>query len=464
MIGERSKFMGSVQLVADVSVVVGSWLIAYPIRFHLLPLRIQHVPPFSRYAWLAVLALFIWAVVQRWPGRIRVASGLTREILLGLQGHLLAFIAFVVVTFFISEYKPSRLVLAIFLLLSTSGLIGVRVYLDRWQRRRFAKGEGISRCLVVGTGPLAKSLVARLHAHPELGQKVIGFLTDEPGEIASEIDGLPVLAAVENVQSAVQEQRIQRVYVALPMAAHDRLAVVLNNLEEEMTDVNVVVDLLNYVVLRSGVEDFEGLPIVSLKQIPISGWGMVAKRAFDVVFSAAVLVLGSPVFLLIALAIKLSSPGPVFYRQERMGLDGKVFGIWKFRSMRVDAEQQTGAVWATENDPRRTRVGTFLRRTNLDELPQFFNVLQGEMSVVGPRPERPVFIEEFRGRIPKYMLRHMVKAGLTGWAQVNGWRGNTDLRRRIESDLYYVENWSFWLDLRIIWMTVFSRSARKNAY
>lgn len=457
--------MHSVQLVADLAVVVGAWLIAYPIRFHLLPLRIQHVPPFSRYAWLAVLALFIWAFVQRWPGRSRpTGSGLSREIWLGLQGHLLAFIAFVVVTFFISEYKPSRLVLAIFLLLSIAGLIAVRLYLDRWQRERFAKGEGITRCLIVGAGALARSLMERLHSRPELGQKVIGFLSDDAAETGADIAGLPVLGSVEQVQRIVNEQRIQRVYVALPMAAHDRLAVVLDHLEEEMADVSVVVDLLDYVVLRSAVEDFEGLPIVSLKQIPIEGWGAVAKRAFDIVFSSAVLVFGSPVFVAIALAIKLASPGPVFYRQERMGLDGKVFGILKFRSMRVDAEQRTGAVWAVEDDPRRTGVGTFLRRTNLDELPQFLNVLRGEMSVVGPRPERPVFIEEFRTRIPKYMLRHMVKAGLTGWAQVHGWRGNTDLRRRIESDLYYVRNWSFWLDLRIIWMTVFARSARKNAY
>ena len=191
---------------------------------------------------------------------------------------------------------------------------------------------------------------------------------------------------------------------------------------------------------------------------------MRVKRVFDFVFSAAVLVAGAPVFFVIALAIKLSSKGPVFYKQERMGLDGRVFQLYKFRSMRMDAEAQTGAVWAKENDPRRTKVGAFLRRTNVDELPQFYNVLRGEMSVVGPRPERPVFIEKFRKQIPKYMLRHKAKAGLTGWAQVNGWRGDTDLQRRIECDLFYVENWSFWLDLRIIWMTLFSTASRKNAY
>jgi exopolysaccharide biosynthesis polyprenyl glycosylphosphotransferase len=177
-----------------------------------------------------------------------------------------------------------------------------------------------------------------------------------------------------------------------------------------------------------------------------------------------VLLLGSPAFAGLAAAVKLSSPGPVFYRQKRMGLDGKVFDIYKYRSMRVDAESQSGAVWAVENDPRRTRFGAFIRRTNLDELPQFLNVLRGEMSVVGPRPERPEFIEQFRQQIPKYMLRHKAKAGLTGWAQVNGWRGNTDLRSRIACDLYYIENWSFWLDLRIIWMTLFSSKARENAY
>ncbi|MDP8225428.1 MAG: undecaprenyl-phosphate glucose phosphotransferase [Candidatus Lernaella stagnicola] len=466
MIGERSTFLRSVQTVADLAVVVVAWLIAYPIRFNFIPLLIDHVPPFAHYAALAALALLVWAVVLRLRPLLGggLAAGLQRDLFWGLRNHLLAFVTFVVVTFFISAYKPSRIVLVIFLTLSTLGIVGVRVAMHRWQLARLRRGEGVTRCLVVGTGKLARSLVERLHRRADLGQVVQGFLADRQEEVGTEIDGLPVLATVEEVQRVAEEKNVQRVYVALPISAHDRLSAVLNNLEEEMIDVKVVVDLMDFVVLRSAVEDFEGLPVISLKQTPMSGWGAALKRAFDIAFAGTVMIFGAPVFAAISIAVKLSSPGPVFYGQERMGLDGKVFDIFKFRSMRADAESDTGAVWAREDDPRRTRIGTFLRRTNLDELPQFWNVLKGEMSVVGPRPERPVFIEEFRTEIPKYMLRHKVKAGLTGWAQVKGWRGDTDLRPRIECDLYYIENWSFWLDLRIIWMTLFSKAARENAY
>jgi Undecaprenyl-phosphate glucose phosphotransferase len=218
------------------------------------------------------------------------------------------------------------------------------------------------------------------------------------------------------------------------------------------------------VTLQAGVEDFEGLPIISLKDTPIAGWNAVAKRLFDIAFTLAAMPLVLPVMALVAIGVKLSSPGPILYKQERMGLDGRTFNIYKFRSMKVGAEKETGAVWATKDDPRKTRFGSFIRKTSLDEYPQFFNVLFGHLSVVGPRPERPVFIEQFRNEIPKYMLRHKVKAGITGWAQVNGWRGNTDLRKRIECDLYYIQNWSLAFDLRIIWLSIFKGIVNKNAY
>jgi len=466
VIGSRAKFRRSAQYLADLSIVFFSWLAAYPIRFKLLPLHIQHVPLFSTYVWLALLALLTWAVVLRMRPLFGAdgTGGLQRELFIGLQSHFLAFFAFVVMAFFIAAYRPSRLVLFIFFTLSTVGVVLVRLAAHRIQISRFAQGKGLSRVLVVGTGELAKNLVRRINARRDLGHQVVGLLSDNPEENGREIDGLPVLGTVEMVDQVVERERIDRVFVALPLPAHERLRVVLANLENEMVDIKVVPDLMDYVVLRSAVEEFEGLPVISLKQVPISPWGMVFKRIFDFSFSLAVLVLGGPVFLAIALAIKLTSRGPVFYRQERMGLDGKKFDILKFRSMRVDAERQTGAVWAVRDDDRCTPVGSFIRRTNLDELPQFINVLRGEMSVVGPRPERPVFIDQFRKQIPKYMLRHKMKSGLTGWAQVKGWRGNTDLGSRIECDLYYIENWSFWLDLRIIWMTVFSRESRKNAY
>ena len=231
-----------------------------------------------------------------------------------------------------------------------------------------------------------------------------------------------------------------------------------------MIEIRVVPDLYQLAALQGGVEEFEGMFLINLQGSPLYGWNRILKRGADIVFSLIAILLTSPLMLVIVAVTKLTSKGPVFYRQARMGLDGREFQMLKFRSMRIDAEKETGPVWAKENDPRRTRFGSFLRRTSLDELPQFFSVLKGDMSIVGPRPERPVFIEEFRRKIPKYMLRHKMKAGITGWAQVNGWRGNTSLEKRIEYDLFYIKNWSLFFDLKIMWLTIWKGLISKNAY
>jgi exopolysaccharide biosynthesis polyprenyl glycosylphosphotransferase len=229
-------------------------------------------------------------------------------------------------------------------------------------------------------------------------------------------------------------------------------------------DVRVVPDLHQYMTLRGGVEDFDGLPMVRIQDSPMAGWNRVSKRVFDVAVSSLMLVVFSPVILLTALLVKVFAPGPVFYRQSRMGFDGRVFEMLKFRTMRVDAEKETGAVWASRDDPRRTPLGRVLRELSLDELPQLLNVLRGDMSVVGPRPERPELIEQFKKQIPRYMLRHKVKAGLTGLAQVRGFRGNTSLEKRIESDLYYIEHWTIGLDLEILLRTIPAVLFGREAY
>jgi Undecaprenyl-phosphate glucose phosphotransferase len=252
-------------------------------------------------------------------------------------------------------------------------------------------------------------------------------------------------------------------YVALPLEEHMKMLTLLEGTSREILDVRVVPDLLQFIALRARLEDLDGLPVISLNDVPLQGFNTVLKRAVDIAFSGVALAILAIPMAIIALLVKATSPGPVLYRQERMGLDGKAFNVFKFRTMPVNAEDRTGPVWAQDDDPRATALGRFLRHWDLDELPQFWNVLLGEMSVVGPRPERPFFVEQFKHRIPQYMLRHKVKAGLTGWAQVNGWRGNTSLEKRIEYDLYYIENWSLRLDLKIIWLTVV-RGVHKHAY
>jgi Undecaprenyl-phosphate glucose phosphotransferase len=262
----------------------------------------------------------------------------------------------------------------------------------------------------------------------------------------------------------VREEAIDQVFVALPLEAYAQLPRLVEGLDDVPVDVRVVPDFSRYMNLKSSVEEFEGLAFICLQGSPVYGWDRVLKRGFDVLVAGALLLLMSPFLGLIAVLVKLTSKGSILYRQERMGLDGGTFRMLKFRSMRVDAEEESGPVWAQVGDPRRTRVGAFLRATSVDELPQLWNVVKGEMSLVGPRPERPVFIQEFRQRIPRYMLRHMMKAGITGWAQVNGWRGNTSLEKRIEYDLYYIEHWSLWFDVRILWLTLWKGLVSRNAY
>ena len=262
----------------------------------------------------------------------------------------------------------------------------------------------------------------------------------------------------------VRSARVDQVFIALPLEAQGTMEKILRELGNEMVDINVVPDLYQYAILRGSVEEFEGLPIITLSGSPMYGWNSVMKRAFDLCIGGSTLLLALPVLVLIACFVKLTSRGPVFYVQERMGFDGTVFRMVKFRTMRDGAERDTGAVWAQENDPRCTPFGAFLRRTSLDELPQLWNVCKGDMSLVGPRPERPILIEEFRQSIPRYMLRHRVKAGMTGWAQVHGWRGNTSLRKRVQYDLYYITHWNPRLDIRIMWMTLFHGLFHRNAY
>jgi Undecaprenyl-phosphate glucose phosphotransferase len=303
----------------------------------------------------------------------------------------------------------------------------------------------------------------RILQHRELGYQVVGFLDDRAGGDHIGYRGLPLLGTLREVAEIVQRERVDHLYVALTLEEHAKLLDLMEITSRECIDVKVVPDLLQFIALRARLEDLDGLPIINVNDVPLQGFNSWIKRTIDIVLSSlAALTLAIP-FAIIAALVKFTSRGPIFYQQERMGLDGKAFTVWKFRSMYLDAEDTSGPVWARDDDPRATPVGRWLRKLDLDELPQFLNVLKGDMSIVGPRPERPFFVEQFKHRIPQYMLRHKVKAGITGWAQVNGWRGNTSLEKRIEYDLYYIEHWSVALDLKIMWLTlirgIFQRGA-----
>ncbi len=365
-------------------------------------------------------------------------------------------------TYLLRRFEFSRLAFLYFWIFSIVCLGLNRALFREVLRFLRKKGYNLRHALIVGSGGTALDLVGRIESHPELGVKLLGFLTGDRKKIGSRIGGIAVLGGYGEVKKIIRQHRIDILFIALPSDSQHHLKPVLQGLGEEMVDVKVIPDVYQFVTIRGGLDELDGLPIINLQGTPLYGWNRILKRTFDVVFSVIGIVLFSPLMAIVAALIKMTSPGPVFYSQERMGLDGKVFRMLKFRSMRVDAEKDTGPVWAKPDDPRRTKIGAFLRKTNLDELPQLFNVLKGDMSIVGPRPERPAFVEDFKGKVPKYMLRHKMKAGITGWAQINGLRGNTPIEDRIRYDLSYINNWSIWFDLKIFAMTLWS--GFKNAY
>ena len=297
-----------------------------------------------------------------------------------------------------------------------------------------------------------------------LGTRLLDSSDDKNDDNQLGYRGLPLLGSLTDAEQILKQEHIDQLYVALPLDQHVNMLKLIEISNRECVDVKVIPDFLQFITLRARLEELDGIPLINVNDVPLRGFNSAIKRVVDIGCSSAALALLSGPMAIIAAAIRLSSDGPILYRQERMGLDGQPFELLKFRSMYQDAESESGPVWASENDPRRTVTGKVLRRFSLDELPQLWNVLMGDMSLVGPRPERPFFVEQFKDRVPQYMLRHKVKSGITGWAQVNGWRGNTSIEKRIEYDLYYIENWSVVLDFKIMWLTIVHLSFHRHAY
>ena len=466
MLKRYNGLIGIIYRLSDLGVIVGAWMLAYWVRFYQLPLVMaDELPPFRYYASLAPAVAVLWLVVFTSRGiyQSRRMVRLLREFQDLWHAHGIALLFFIALTYFAEQYKHSRLVMLYFAMIAGIAICAARAVVRIALRNIRSRGFNQRHLLIVGEGDAARLVVERAQHFPELGLRVAGVVTHDDSETES-VHGVAALGHFEQLQEILAEHKPDEVLVALSHAQHHQLERVLGLMKDETLDIRVVPDVQAYVTLGCEAEDFDGLPVVRINDSPLHGMAAVMKRCMDILGSAVALILLAPLLALLAVLVRLSSPGPIFYGQERMGLDGKLFRMYKFRSMRVDAEKASGAVWAQAKDDRRTALGTFLRKTSLDELPQFWNVLRGDMSLVGPRPERPVFVHQFRSEIPNYMLRHKVKAGITGWAQVNGWRGNTSLVRRIECDLFYIRNWSLGFDIRILVMTFFKGFIHKNAY
>jgi len=469
MLRRYNRLLVACYVAADLFSAAAAFLLAYLIRFESWFIQLVPVtktqPPLSQYLIsLPVIALMVPLAFQL-QGLYRLRRGRTRvdDFFAVLVGSILAVLAGVAVSLYahayytaLSEFHPiSRAVWLLFLVLTVLFTYTSREVVRDLLRRRWQAGLGLKHVLVVGAGDLGRMVADRILDHSDLGFRLVGFVDDKAAATDNiGYRGLPVLGAIAEAPEICRSEGIDEIYVALPLDEHLKMLGVVEFASRECINIHVVPDLLQFIALRARLEDLDGLPIIGINDVPLRGFNSVLKRLVDMALSFMVVVVGAIPGLIIALVIKRSSPGPIFYTQERMGLDGKAFTVYKFRSMPVDAEDVTGPIWARDDDPRATSIGRWLRQHDVDELPQFWNVLKGEMSIVGPRPERPFFVEQFKHRIPQYMLRHKVKAGITGWAQVNGWRGNTSLEKRIEFDLYYIENWSLSLDFKIMWLTV----------
>jgi Undecaprenyl-phosphate glucose phosphotransferase len=465
----RNRLLVAFHVVSDALLAAWAFLLAYFIRFDfgLIPVR-KGIPPLAEYLNVLPLIGLLTPLVFHFRGVYRLRRGRSRidDFFAVLVGSIVVVVLGVLATLYFQAYwaspeerargayQVSQIVWGLFLGLNVTFTYASREALRELLEHRWRAGVGLKRILIAGAGDLGRMLADRMLQHRELGYQVVGFIDDRAGGDHLGYRGLPLLGKIADAAEVAHAERVDHLYVALPIEEHSKLLDIMDIASREYIDVKVVPDILQFIALRASLEDLDGLPVINMNDVPLQGIRAWIKRVLDVVLSLlAMIVLAIP-FAIIAAVVKWTSRGPVFYAQERMGLDGRPFTVYKFRSMQHDAEDASGPVWAREDDPRATPIGRWLRRFDLDELPQFWNVLKGEMSIVGPRPERPFFVQQFKHRIPQYMLRHKVKAGITGWAQVNGWRGNTSLEKRIEYDLYYIENWSVTLDLKIMWLTV----------
>ena len=473
MLRKQSQVLITILFLLDLVIVGICWNVAYYIRFYLLNVTYRifdtlipmvEVPPdYDRYKNATIVVVFFAAVCFIYskmynPKRIARYKAEFRSI---IKANLILYVILLSVTFYYRSFSYSRVQSAYFLLLSIITIVVFRFSMRLALSYLRKTGRNLRHVLIIGSGQTSRNLIRKFSEIKTLGFQISGYVfKQDTGHQLS----VPYLGNYSDLPRVIETKEIDQVYIALDSNQQSDLEEINLNLAEQMVDLNIVPDVYHTLNINPEILDLDGIPVIALRQSAVEGWSRILKRVFDLVGAAAAIVVLLPVWIILPILIKLTSPRSILYRQERMGLDGKPFKMIKFRSMREDAEVKTGAVWAKKGDDRTTLLGAFIRKTSLDEFPQVFNVLAGSMSLVGPRPERPVFIKEFKTQIPYYMLRHKMKAGMTGWAQVNGWRGNTSLQKRIEYDIYYLTHWSLWFDIKIILLTFVTGFVNPNAY
>ena len=450
----------------DAGIIIIAYILAYYVR---LESRIFPVDPLAgRLSWQIYMTplifivpgyLILYAVFHLYtPKRVQ---GRRLEFSNIIKANSVGFLVFIMILYRIEIIDFSRQMIMIFyvfnILLETLGRNAIRYILHSMRERGF----NLKHILLVGYSRAAEAYIDRINSNPQWGYIVRGILDDKV-PAGTVYKGVKVIGRIDNLMIILPENRLDEIAITLSLTEYARLEEIVNMCEKSGVHTKFIPDYNHMIPTKPYTEDLLGLPIINIRNVPLTNTvNIVIKRIMDVIGAVCAIILFSPIMLFVAILIKATSPGPIIYSQERVGLHSKTFRMYKFRSMEVK-EEKNG--WTKKNDPRVTPIGKIIRKLSIDELPQLYNVLIGNMSLVGPRPERPFFVEKFREEIPRYMVKHQVRPGMTGWAQVKGYRGDTSIRKRIDCDLYYIENWSIGLDIKILFLTVFKGFINRNAY
>lgn len=458
MLNKQWKSYIFLHYITDLALVSLSWLLATHIRFMVLE---NDYKSFLHFLYLMPIPVLVAAYLlyrERFYTQ-QILHAWHREFSKLLMLNIKIQIFFVFAGYNLQSDRISRLTLLIFFLINQILLIMNRVFFRNHLMMKVIKGELRQSVFLIGHGLHVDRLIKKVMNNPQMAIEICCW-ADSKGK-AEEL-GIPS-CSYEDVDKEVARLTPRSIMVGYSGRELGRQEKYIKGHYNQVIPI-ILIPQVNYALIGTTIEDVLGIPLIFINRPATNQFALIGKRVMDIVGSFFGLLVLSPMLLIIAVLVKITSSGPIFYGQERMTQDGKVFKMWKFRSMRQGADKEDGFTWTTEDDPRKTKFGSFIRKTSLDEFPQFWNVLIGDMSLVGPRPERPELIEEFKDEIPGYMLRHKMKAGITGWAQINGWRGNTSLEKRIQFDMYYIRNWRFVLDLKILLLTVFNGFVNKNAY
>ena len=468
MIKDNQKVFNRLMVIIDAAITAASFMLAYFFKFYILndgpgP----GVLPVTDYLLLLVFIVPMYMLIYYLCSVYAPKRTVRRrfEIYGILKANTIGIIALIIILFMILRmFYVSRSVMAFFYVFNVFFTSCFRYYLRKILRTFRKKGYNLKHILIVGYSRAAEEYIDRLTDNPQWGYVACGIL-DNHVPAGTVYKGVKVLGTLGNLEIILPENKMDEIAIALSLKDYDYLEHIVGICEKSGVHTKFIPDYNSLIPSRPYTEDLQGLPVINIRYVPLTNTGnMMVKRAMDIVGSLFGIILTSPIMILSAILVKLSGPGPIIFKQERVGLHNKPFYMYKFRSMELQSPKEEKKAWTVKNDPRVTGVGKILRRTSLDELPQLFNILKGDMSLVGPRPERPLFVEKFKEEIPRYMVKHQVRPGLTGWAQVNGLRGDTSIRKRIEYDIYYIENWTLGFDIKIILMTFFTGFINKNAY